>query len=349
MKILHGMSEIAGQGINTVHGLRNNGYDAVMAVRQPNPWIKDVDIDLGLYGTTKLGLAKDTGKMAMFALQALRKYDVFHCHFAYTLLPRSIDAYLFRLFGLKCFAEFHGTDIRFVYDPTVEYPFYKANVPDDALRMNKQKKLNRLLKHVDGIIIHDYELVPHIPDLGKPLYIVPLRVDISGITPCYPSTEKGRVPVIVHAPSNRGKKGTEGILKLLETVKEEFELVLVENMSHDEAMKIYERADIIIDQVAIGTYGVFSIEAMALGKPVVTYVSPESIEKLPEDLPIVNADFDTMAGEIEKLLKDPELRAEIGRKGRRYVERYHDSTVVAKQLYEIYEGTNRSNDLFKTL
>ena len=37
MKILHGMTEIAGQGINTVHGLRNNGYDAVMAVRQPNP------------------------------------------------------------------------------------------------------------------------------------------------------------------------------------------------------------------------------------------------------------------------------------------------------------------------
>lgn len=349
MKILHGMTEIAGQGINTVHGLRNNGYDAVMAVRQPNLWIKEFDIDLGLYGKTKLGMAKDTVKMATFAFKALRKYDVFHCHFAYTLLPRSLDAYLYKLFGLKVFAEFHGTDIRFIYDPNVEYPYYKANVPDEALRIKKQKKLNRLLKHVDGIIIHDYELIPHIPDIGKPLYIVPLRVDIDGITPCYPSTEKGRVPVIVHAPSNRGKKGTEGILKLLDTIEDDFELVLVENKSHDEAMEIYEKADIIIDQVAIGTYGVFSIEAMALGKPVVTYVSPESIEKLPDELPIVNADFDTMAGELKRLIRDPELRAEIGRKGRKYVERYHNNTAVAKQLYEIYNGTNRSNDLFKTL
>lgn len=349
MKILHGMTEIAGQGINTVHGLRNNGYDAVMAVRQPNPWIRDVDIDLGLYGTTKAGLAKDTLKMIRFAFKALKKYDVFHCHFAYSLLPRSFDAYLFRLFGLKCFAEFHGTDIRFIYDPDIEYPYYKANVPEQGFRIRKQKKLNRLLKHVEGIIIHDYELLPHIPDIGKPVYIVPLRVDIKGITPCYPSADDAHVPIIVHAPSNRGKKGTEGILKLLETVKGDFELVLVENMSHDEAMKVYEKADIIIDQVAIGTYGVFSIEAMALGKPVVTYVSPESIEKLPEDLPIINSDFDTMAGEIEKLIGDPALRAEIGRKGRSYVERYHDNSVVAKQLYEIYEGTNRSNDLFKTL
>ncbi len=349
MKILHGMTEIAGQGINTVHGLRNNGYDAVMAVRQPNPWISDVDIDLGLYGKTKVEMVKDSLKMIRFAFSALKKYDVFHCHFAYSLLPRSLDAYLFRLFGLKVFAEFHGTDIRFIYDPTVEYPYYMANVPEESLRIKKKKKLDRLLKHVDGIVIHDYELVPHIPDMGKPLYIVPLRVEIDKIEPHYPETGGNKVPVIVHAPSNRGKKGTEGILKLLETVKGDFELVLVENMSHDEAMKVYEKADIIIDQVAIGTYGVFSIEAMALGKPVVTYVSPESIEKLPADLPIVNADFDTMAGKIEELLENPELRAEIGRKGRQYVERYHDNTVVAKQLYKIYEGTNSSNDLFDTL
>lgn len=349
MKILHGMTEIAGQGINTVHGLRNNGYDAVMAVRQPNPWIKDVDIDLGLYGTTKAGLAKDTVKMTKFAFKALKEYDVFHCHFGYSLLPRSIDAPLFRKYGLKVFAEFHGTDIRFVYYPDIEYPYYKTNVPDKALRDRKQKKLNRLLKHCEGMIIHDYELLPHLPDNGKPVYIVPLRVDIKGIEPCYPDPESKKVPVIVHAPSNRGKKGTEGILKLLETVKEEFELVLVENMSHDEAMKVYEKADIIIDQVAIGTYGVFSIEAMALGKPVVTYVSPESIARLPKELPIVNADFDTMAGKIEMLLKNPGLRAELGKRGREYVERYHDNTRVAAQLYEIYNGTNRSNDLFETL
>ena len=48
------------------------------------------------------------------------------------------------------------------------------------------------------------------------------------------------------------------------------ELDIVEGVPHDEARERYARADIVVDQLNAGWHGVFALEAMALGKPVVT-------------------------------------------------------------------------------
>ena len=48
------------------------------------------------------------------------------------------------------------------------------------------------------------------------------------------------------------------------------DLELVEGLHHDEAFERYRAADIVVDQLNAGWYGLFAIEAMALGKPVVT-------------------------------------------------------------------------------
>lgn len=349
MKIIHGMSEVAGQGINTVRGLRANGYDAVMAVWQRNKMAGAPDIDLGIQKANKHKMPIYAVKMIAFAAGALRKYDVMHAHYGYSLLPFCLDAYFFKLFDIRCFAEFHGSDIRFVYHPEIMYPYFKDMDYTDRTRRIARRRRDRLLKRVNGIIVHDHELLPHLPDAGKPVYIVPLRVDLSGIEPKYPDPAKKDKPVIVHSPSKRATKGTEEILEKLKEVKGEYELILVENKPHDEAMAIYRAADIVIDQVALGTYGVFSIEAMAMGKPVVTYISPEMRERFPDELPIVSADFDELPETIDRLIEDGELRHELGVKGREYAERYHDNIKVAKHLYEVYDGTVKDNNLFNLL
>ena len=349
MKIIHGMSEVAGQGINTVRGLRANGYNAVMAVWQRNKMAGAPDIDLEIQKTNKRMLPVYAIKMVAFAAGALRKYDVLHAHYGYSLLPFCLDSFFFKLFGISCFAEFHGSDIRFVYHPEIKYPYFKDLDFSDKTRKIAKRRRNRLLKRVKGIIVHDHELVPHLPDIDKPVYIVPLRVDFTGIEPKYPDPAKKGKPVIVHSPSKRATKGTDQILKKLKEVKGEFELILVENKPHDEAMAIYREADIIIDQIALGTYGVFSIEAMAMGKPVITYISPEMRKQFPEGLPIVSADFDNLPETIDRLINDPELRHELGKQGREYAERYHNNVKVAKHLYEVYDGTVKDNNLFNLL
>ena len=343
------MSEVAGQGINTVKGLRANGCYAVMAVWKRNYMADQPDIDLNINTTAFLKTPYYAVKMTAFALKALKRFNVMHSHYGYSLLPFNLDVYLYRLFNFKCFAEFHGSDIRFLYNRQVEYDYYKNESPSALKHIVSINCFNRLLKHVSGIIIHDYELLPHIPENSKPVYIVPLRVNISEIVPKYPELTPGKKPLIVHSPSRRSTKGTEGILEKLKEVKGDYEFILVENKPHEEAMEIYRNADIIIDQISLGTYGVFSIEAMAMGKPVITYISPDVRKQFPEELPVISTDFDGLPDTLDSLIADPKLRYDVGVKGREYVERYHDHVKVTKYLYDIYNGTIETNDLFTVL
>src|SRR5262249_28535043 len=99
------------------------------------------------------------------------------------------------------------------------------------------------------------------PELG---HVVPegqflpyANVEIDKFTPEYPSA-RGTTR-IVHAPSDASIKGTALILEALERLKArfDFELILVEKKTHEEAMAIYRSADLAIDQVFAGWYGGF--------------------------------------------------------------------------------------------
>ena len=116
------------------------------------------------------------------------------------------------------------------------------------------------------------------------------------------------------------------------------ELVLVEGKTQQEAFEIYKTADIIVDQLFAGTYGVFAIESMALGKPVVTYISDEMKRNLPQELPIVSASIYSIESVLEELIINGRLRRDKGVEGREYVENYHNYKHVAYILRDIYYG-----------
>ena len=144
-------------------------------------------------------------------------------------------------------------------------------------------------------------------------------------------------------------KGTEEILSVLRQIELDYELILVEGKSQQEALDLYKQADIVIDQISVGTYGVFAIEAMALGKPVITYISEDMKKQFPGELPIISSNCRQLRQTVEKLLLNGKERNEIGRKSREYVERYHDYVKVTKYLIQIYEKTIPDLDLFQLL
>jgi glycosyltransferase involved in cell wall biosynthesis len=144
--------------------------------------------------------------------------------------------------------------------------------------------------------------------------------------------------VIVHAPSSRRRKGTEHVVAAIEGLDADLELV--EGLHHDEAFERYRAADIVVDQLNAGWYGLFAIEAMALGKPVVTFLHDEAVRRTEDAfgvrVPIVSATKDTLRETLRPLVADAARRHALGVESRAYVERVHDVERIADRLLDVY-------------
>jgi hypothetical protein len=154
-----------------------------------------------------------------------------------------------------------------------------------------------------------------------------------------------RVPLVLHAPSHRGAKGTRFILEAINRVKGDgipVDFVLVEDLPHQEARRTYERADLVIDQLLAGWYGGFAVEAMALAKPVICYIREDDLAYIPAEmrahLPIINATPDSIYSVLKRwLTASPGELRERGLESRRYVERWHDPIRVVSRLVGDYQ------------
>lgn len=154
----------------------------------------------------------------------------------------------------------------------------------------------------------------------------------------YPNISTQKL-LIVHSPSAPVAKGTKYILQAVERLKTkyDFDFVLVQNIQREKALEIMKKCDIYVDQLILGAHGAAAVEAMAFGKPVVCYINSVIGRDYPRDLPIVNADPETILEKLEDLICNPAMRREIGIKSREYVEKYHDDRKIAQDLVKIYE------------
>ena len=136
-------------------------------------------------------------------------------------------------------------------------------------------------------------------------HVVPPGLDLRPFVP-QPPTDSPR-PLVVHAPSNRVHKGTQHVIEACTQLPVDFDIV--EGVPHDEARERYARADVVVDQLGAGWHGVFALEAMALGKPVVAYLKPDVVERSAEAfgirVPIVPATRETLVDALRPLVECP--------------------------------------------
>ena len=111
-------------------------------------------------------------------------------------------------------------------------------------------------------------------------------------------------------------------------------LDLVEGVTREESLARLAQADIAIDQLKVGWYGGFAVEAMSLGKPVLCHIKDDAPGDNPfgDELPIVRTGPETLADDLEALLGDADRRAKIATAGRAFVERRHDPRTVARSV-----------------
>jgi glycosyltransferase involved in cell wall biosynthesis len=101
--------------------------------------------------------------------------------------------------------------------------------------------------------------------------------------------------------------------------------------------------DLYLDNFVLGEgFPVGAIEAMAMGKPVISYSRPDVAPMWHREPAVyVNASLEELEGAIAELLPDRDRRLELGRLGRAYVEEVHDAKVQAKNLVKIYEQVRK--------
>lgn len=230
-----------------------------------------------------------------------------------------------------------GNDVRFHDQARLNNPYvYTGDSPPNEVI---HEKLTKLTAYIKEVIVQDYEVYDYVKDYYEKVHVLPIAIDLKPFEPSYPLIQKEK-PLILHAPTNPEFKGTSYIEETIEKLKETYTLDYrrIEKMSHEEVINLYKDADLIIDQVLCGSYGLLSVESMALGKPVLTYIRPDLVSTFPAELPIVNSHPDNLYDQVKRLLDYPELRRELGIKGRQYVEKYHSHDVVVSQLLEIYSN-----------
>ena len=163
-------------------------------------------------------------------------------------------------------------------------------------------------KKAGAEIVGSYDAIRWVPEAE----VIPPGIDLSRIAPAPPS-DRAR-PVILHAPSSRRRKGTEHVIAAVEGLDADLEIV--EGLHHDEAFERFRNADIVVDQLNAGWYGLFAIECMALGKPVVTFLHDEAVRRTEEafgtTVPIVSATAETLREQLRPLVADAAERTARG-------------------------------------
>ena len=235
--------------------------------------------------------------------------DVFHFYFGLTLVPKRLQFPILRAARKKSIFHFVGSDIR-------------GKSPDDLA-------YGRL---ADVQIVGSYDAARWIPEAE----VVPPGIDLTRIAPA-PPREIG-VLRVAHAALSRRRKGTETIVAACDELG--LELDVIENVRHDEVGPRIAAADIVVDQLNSGWDGLFAIEAMAYGKPVVGFIHDEAARRTAEtfgaEVPVVRTTKETLVDDLRPLAESPLLRRERGAASRAYAERVHDADAMAERLIGIY-------------
>ncbi|WP_229683123.1 glycosyltransferase family 4 protein [Virgibacillus oceani] len=321
--------------IELCKALRLKGVEATSCHFDEHPFKFKPDICLRL---NTLPVQEKEAKRKEFLQESIKQYDIFHFHFGDTFFPDKKDLEILKQAGKKMIVHHHGSDIRIPSVARKNNPYVRTKPEWTDEKINHNVSI--LSKYMDHAIVQDYELEGYISNSYKYVHVIPHTIDVQQFNPQFSQT-KNNSPLIVHAPSSRYIKGTEFILNAVQELKRSglaFRFKLIEGLPNQEAKNLLAKSDIVIDQLRIGAYGFVSSEAMALGKPVICYIRDDLVAKYPKELPIVNANPDTIVEVLKSLIANPLKRNELGKKGRKYVKLYHDAPAAAKKYIEIYNS-----------
>jgi len=152
--------------------------------------------------------------------------------------------------------------------------------------------------------------------------------------------DNGRIR-IGHSPTKRSAKGTDIILPALEDLKKTYpiDIVLIEGLSHKEALALKSSCDIFIDQIGELGYGVSALEALSMGIPVCVQLMPDFEEFLGKH-PFINVNSRNIPDTIAQLIENRSELSNIGECGRVWVNDRHKPLKTVEIMVSEYKNLN---------
>lgn len=343
-KTIYHFGSLAGWPYTLAKGFRERGYNSINVISENSDSggvtnntkksNRQLPFDRALSRTNDSKIKKLIDRF-LFVFEVIRNGSVMHYHGG-TILPKDLDTYIFKFFKIPMVMSWGGTDARLHYKTIEKNPyFYKFY--DDIHDKKIIKRFKRLSSN-NVILASDPEMEFNTKDYFKNIYNFKAPIDIDKYKYTF---RKNEVPLLLHIPTHPFAKGTIHIINAIDRLKKDgliFKFKFIEaNLTQEEVKQEIEQCDIYIDELRVGCHGVTALESMSLGKPTLTYIRDDLVDKFPPEMPFVNTNPDTIYDNLKDLILNPERRYEIGKKSRQYVEKYHDVNVVIDDLLKIYQ------------
>lgn len=300
--------------------------------------------------TAKLAPQLSQALERMILAWAIARYDVFHFFYDRGLMlpvtrfgvnPQELD--LLRSAGKRVYLYAYGADVRRrgatlalgKWNFCTECPDPgRFCVCDDA---SGSEIMEGMCERVTQAVALG-DMLAYVPDARNMHY---WPIDTAAIPLGAPSRRDGPLK-IAHAPNHTHFKGSghlEAAIEKLRSQGHQIEYVKVQGVPNTEVIRLFGEADIVADQFIGGAYGYTALEAMARGKPVLTYTRGPELIEAPEDCPLINVTPDTLEETLLWCVTHRDKLAAIGAQGRAYIERWHSISAVASRFGQMYEDT----------
>jgi hypothetical protein len=239
--------------------------------------------------------------------------------------------------GINVSLLFHGSDIR-LPSRHAKRERWSPFTPGDELTDRLEPQARRHAELVESlqlpVFVSTVDLLDDVPNAQW----LPVAIDPAPWQQAARPLFSGAKPVVAHVPSNAKLKGTEEIDAVLTQLHDSgvVEYRRITGVPHEQMAGVIGDADIVVDQLRIGLYGVAAAEALAAGRIVVSYVGDAVRHRVRtltgREVPIVEADPDTLGDVVTGLIADRDAAAERAAAGPGFVAELHDGRRSAEVL-----------------
>lgn len=291
------------------------------------------------------------------AFKALRRFDIAVFNYGASLFdPPYQNHFLLDLpyypRRLKTAMIFQGSDIRTHYSSDVmlsrDYELARGTtltqqtndgiIPPLEIQ-RKQARAAKIDAHIDRLFYFNPDLSSSLPPRARFMRYPFDMQNRTAVTAPGPASVNRPLRVL-HLSTNRVLKGTGLVERAIAQAKAQVELdekILV-RVPREVAQAALSWADIVIDQLCLGWYGMQALEALSLGKPVLCNINKDDWKKHMPNVSLSETGFvpvtpQNLTETLVRLAEDSDQRAALSAAAPGFVRQSHNALSIVSEAY----------------